>query len=467
MTTREPGASEVFTARFTVRPRSTAFFASSPAASMTEGLLVLVQLVIAAMSTLPCLMSTSVAGRMPFSVTMACAPSAPFLPKPFSVTGLSSAARNFAFNSGSAMRSCGRFGPATLGCDVGQVQFEIGAVDDAVGLGRNAEKFLRLEIALERLDLLLRAAGRPEVIDRFGIDREVAHRRAILGGHVRDGRAVGQRQRRRAGAVELDELADDLLLAEHLGDVEREVGRGDAFAQRAGHVDADDFRREEIDRLAEHARLGLDAAHAPADDAEAVDHGGVGIGADERVGIINRLAVDLGGEDALGEVFEIDLVDDADAGRHDLEGLERLLAPLEKFVALAVAVELEFEIADHRVGRCRRHRPAPSGRRRDRPARAARSASDFSSASATAWRMAARSTRSGTPVKSCRTMRATTKGISSETGAFAFQLASVRMSFSLTRFPSKLRSTASRTMRMLTGNLEIGPTPASSSAGSE
>jgi hypothetical protein len=38
-------------------------------------------------------------------------------------------------------------------------------------------------------------------------------------------------------------------------------------------------------------------------------------------------------------------VDDADAGRHDLEGLERLLAPLEEFVALAVAGELEFEVA--------------------------------------------------------------------------------------------------------------------------
>ena len=135
------------------------------------------------------------------------------------------------------------------------------------------------------------------------------------------------------------------------GDVEREVGRGDAFAQRAGQVHADDVRREEIDRLAEHARFGLDAADAPADDAEAVDHGRVRIGADERVGIINRLAVDRGGEHALGEIFEIDLMDDADARRHDLEGLERLHAPLEKLVALAVALEFQFQIALQRVGR--------------------------------------------------------------------------------------------------------------------
>jgi hypothetical protein len=50
---------------------------------------------------------------------------------------------------------------------------------------------------------------------------------------------------------------------------------------------ADDIRREEINRLAEHARFRFDAADAPADDAEAVDHRRVRVRADERVGIIN------------------------------------------------------------------------------------------------------------------------------------------------------------------------------------
>src|SRR5690606_6545216 len=53
VTTREPGASEVLMWGWTFRPASTAFFASSPAASSTLGLLVLVQDVIAAMSTSP------------------------------------------------------------------------------------------------------------------------------------------------------------------------------------------------------------------------------------------------------------------------------------------------------------------------------------------------------------------------------------------------------------------------------
>jgi hypothetical protein len=45
-----------------------------------------------------------------------------------------------------------------------------------------------------------------------------------------------------------------------------------------------------IDRLAEHGGFRLDAADAPAEHAEAVDHGGVRIGADAGVGIGDRLA---------------------------------------------------------------------------------------------------------------------------------------------------------------------------------
>src|SRR6201996_1554401 len=53
MTTREPGASEVLTHGGTVRPFSTAFLARMPAAIITEGLDVLVQLVMAAMTMEP------------------------------------------------------------------------------------------------------------------------------------------------------------------------------------------------------------------------------------------------------------------------------------------------------------------------------------------------------------------------------------------------------------------------------
>jgi hypothetical protein len=84
---------------------------------------------------------------------------------------------------------------------------------------------------------------------------------------------------------------------------------------------------------------------------------------------------------------------------------------------------------------------------------------------ATAERIAARSTSRGTPVKSCRTMRATTKGISAVRDSLAFQLASSRTLASCTLRPSQLRNTLSSTRRMETGRREIGPTPAFSRAG--
>src|SRR5208282_166947 len=53
MTTLEPGASVVLTQGLRARPRSTAFLASSAAPTITEGLDVFVQEVIAAITTLP------------------------------------------------------------------------------------------------------------------------------------------------------------------------------------------------------------------------------------------------------------------------------------------------------------------------------------------------------------------------------------------------------------------------------
>src|SRR4051812_6064982 len=53
MTTLDPGARDVFTHGLVARPRSTAFLASNPAPTMTEGFEVLVQEVIEAMTTAP------------------------------------------------------------------------------------------------------------------------------------------------------------------------------------------------------------------------------------------------------------------------------------------------------------------------------------------------------------------------------------------------------------------------------
>src|SRR4051794_37989003 len=60
MTTFEPGASVVLTHGLRCRPFSTAFFASSAAPTMTDGLDVFVQDVIAAIATAPWSISQSV-----------------------------------------------------------------------------------------------------------------------------------------------------------------------------------------------------------------------------------------------------------------------------------------------------------------------------------------------------------------------------------------------------------------------
>ena len=150
-------------------------------------------------------------------------------------------------------------------------------------------------------------------------------------------------------AVELDELAHDAVRPEHLGHGENEVGGGNAFAQNAGQLEADDLRDEHIVRLAKGDGLGLDTADAPAEDAEAVDHGRMAVRADERVR--HRDAV-LHLDDA-GQVLEVDLVDDPGRRRHDGEVVEGLLAPLEELVALAVALELALGVELQRRGRAK------------------------------------------------------------------------------------------------------------------
>jgi hypothetical protein len=92
--------------------------------------------------------------------------------------------------------------------------------------------------------------------------------------------------------------------------------------------------------------LGLDAADAPADHADAVDHRGVGVGADAGVGVRHAVTHH---RDA-GEVLDVDLVHDAGARRHHLEVVEGALAPAQELVALAVALVLDLDVALEGLG---------------------------------------------------------------------------------------------------------------------
>ena len=114
------------------------------------------------------------------------------------------------------------------------------------------------------------------------------------------------------------------------------------------HLEADYFGNKHRHRLAEHRRLCFDATNAPAKDAESVDHGRVRVCADERIRIGVGLLADDFGEDAFGEILEIDLVDDSCVGRDDAEVMQRFLSPAKKSVALLVAAELEIRVDEER-----------------------------------------------------------------------------------------------------------------------
>src|SRR5437868_8686148 len=53
---------------------------------------------------------------------------------------------------------------------------------------------------------------------------------------------------------------------------------------------------------------------------------------------------------ALSQIFEIDLMNNPDAGRHQLECFECLLAPFEELISLPVAFELHLEVQPQCLG---------------------------------------------------------------------------------------------------------------------
>ena len=103
-------------------------------------------------------------------------------------------------------------------------------------------------------------------------------------------------------------------------------------------MDTDDFRRFKIDRLTQHAGLSLNAANAPADDAEAIDHGGVRVRADEGVGVEEILFIKYDSS----QVLQIYLVYDSNSWGHNAESFKCLLTPFEELIALTIALKFDL-----------------------------------------------------------------------------------------------------------------------------
>ena len=263
MTTVEPGASEVLTQGLRLRPRWTALRASRPAPTMTLGLEVLVQLVIAAITTRPWSSSTSLPSA---SVDLdrvvgaarrgrqrgAADRRARLAALVVVVLGRRVGGREGLLDrlveavaqllGGLGVELPHRleegllrlrerhpvlrpFRPGDAGHDLAEVELEQVGEDRVRGV-LVVEHPLLAGVGVDQLDRLGRAAGEVEVAQRLGVDREDRAGRAELRRHVAEGGPVGEAEGRQAGAEELDELGDDAAAAQHLGHGQDEVGRG-------------------------------------------------------------------------------------------------------------------------------------------------------------------------------------------------------------------------------------------------
>jgi hypothetical protein len=128
------------------------------------------------------------------------------------------------------------------------------------GVGRLvcAEQRVLLAIRFHEAHEALVPAREAQVVQRALVDGEKAHRRAVLGCHVRNRRAVFHRQAAQARTVELHELVHHALLAQQLRHGQHQVGRCRAFGQLAREFDAHHLRDEHVVGLSQHYGFGFD-----------------------------------------------------------------------------------------------------------------------------------------------------------------------------------------------------------------
>jgi hypothetical protein len=78
----------------------------------------------------------------------------------------------------------------------------------------------------------------------------------------------------------------------------------------------------------------------------------VAVGADQRVGVGDKVAVLVGiGPDGLRQIFKVDLMADAGAGRHDAEVVEGVLTPFQEDITLHVAFIFAVDVGLKRARR--------------------------------------------------------------------------------------------------------------------
>ena len=205
---------------------------------------------------------------------------------------------------------------------------------DGLGGVRVVPQALGLGVGLDQLQVLVVASGEAQVVDGDPVDGEHGAGGAVLGAHVADGRPRLEREGAHPGPVAFDERTHHAVVPQELGDRQHDIGRRDPGLGLARNARAHHGGQQHGEGLAQHGRLGLNAADAPAEYPETVDHDRVRVSADERVA---EGAPVLGGEDETRQVLEIDLVADAHARRDGTKVPEGALGPAQELVPLDVA----------------------------------------------------------------------------------------------------------------------------------
>ena len=211
-----------------------------------------------------------------------------------------------------------------------------GAIDPEHPLG--------LGVGFDQRHDVVGATGATQVVQGFGVDGEEPTGRAVFGGHIGDGGAVSEAQATQAVTTKFDKFIDHAMFAQQFGHAQHQVGGGCTWAQAPRQTHPNHFGGQHGEGLAEQYCLGFDATHTPTQHAQAIDHGGVAVGANQGVRHGYGFAVDGFDQHTLRQKFEVDLVTNAGHRGDDAKVREALLAPSQKFVALAVTAKFEVSI---------------------------------------------------------------------------------------------------------------------------
>src|SRR5579872_6023366 len=109
-------------------------------------------------------------------------------------------------------------------------------------------------------------------------------------------------------------------------------------------ANADDFWREQVEWLTQQHCLGLNTANAPTKHTQTINHRGMRVGADKRIGERYSLSILFLCHNHRGKVFQVNLVANSRAGRNHAEIAECLLAPAQQGIPLAVALIFALDV---------------------------------------------------------------------------------------------------------------------------